>query len=172
LIFFFCVLTFPWFILFSISSLVILLNLLLIQIWSSFFWLLFSYLFFKILCLNILFYFLFNLSPHSFNYYIFIILFFNLVPNDFLSFSFYNPYCLDFKLFCDWKFYFVIFSCLSFCMVNLVLWSDSNLSFFYPFINFFLKLSFKILVIRPRTWLFFALSFLLGYSNLILRVTS
>jgi len=65
---------------------------------------------------------------------------FNLAPNYFLSFCFYSifgPYCLSFKLFYGYKFYFIIFLWLHSYRVISILWPE--LDYVRPFLGLFIK---------------------------------
>ena len=112
------------------------------SILSSFFWLFFFY-FLNFFLQRLIFFlvwipiFLITIFFQLFSWFI---LFFTIVPNYFLSFSYYTGFgmhCLDFKLFYDWKFYIVIFSYMSFYRVITVV--QFKFIFFCPFINLFFK---------------------------------
>jgi len=108
---------------------------------------------------------------------------FNLAPNYFLSFCFYSifgPYCLSFKLFYGYKFYFIIFLWLHSYRVISILWPE--LDYVRPFLGlfiknwfFFLNSSFDIWLLDP--WLhclfyffFFELSRSYILGNRLIRV--
>jgi hypothetical protein len=148
-------LSFSWFIFFFVHRHFISFSFFLIQFWFSFFQ---SFFFFFI---------------------IFLIYFVsNLALNYFLSFCFYtefDPYCLAFKLFYSWKFYFIIFPWFPSYGIILVSWFRPNLSsvFFWGCllkIDFLSNSLFDMWLLGPLTSLFVPLFFLLNYHGLLSQV--